>query len=419
MDRLDLGFKSMYDIAVRGKRVLLRVDINSPLDPVAKRIVNRNRLEKTVPTIQWLLQQGARVAIIAHQGDTDDYQNLIPLEEHARILSSLLGSEVVYVDDVCGPTACSMVQALKEGEAVLLGNLRYLCEEVSVFEKVVPLTPSQMLQTYLVRSLAPLFDVYINDAFSAAHRCSPSMVAFQEILPSAAGPLFFNEVQALARVMDSPRHPAVFVLGGARIGDAFGMMETVLGNGSADCILTCGVTGSVFLIASGVDLGSKTNDYIKAKSLSPYIDQARSYRERFPGKILMPIDLAYTDSNGQIEVRKECMVEELPPDTHFYDIGEKTIALYGEKIKEAGTLFVNGPAGVFEKELFEKGTRELWQAMAKANGYSVVGGGDSVNAATKYTDLNDWGYVCTAGGAMIQFLSGKALPLITAMRRLN
>ena len=171
---------------VAGKRVLLRLDINSPIDPQTKKIVNENRLKKSLPTLHYLLDGGAKVAIIAHQGDTLDYQNLIPLKEHAEKLTILSGREVKYIDDVCGPAACEAVNALREGECILLGNLRYLCEEVSGFEKEVKLQPCEMLDTWLVRTLAPLFDLYVNDAFSAAHRNCPSMTAFQQVLPTAA-----------------------------------------------------------------------------------------------------------------------------------------------------------------------------------------------------------------------------------------
>ncbi|MFW5712106.1 MAG: phosphoglycerate kinase, partial [Spirochaetota bacterium] len=254
----ELGFRPMEEFDVAGKRVLLRVDINSPIDPDTKKIVNTNRIDKSLPTISWLLDKGARLALIAHQGDTLDYQNLIPLAEHAQKLSEKLGRKVDYIDDVCGPAAQERVKKLKDGEAILLGNLRYLCEEISTFENAVKLKPEEMLDTYLVRSLAPLFDLYVNDAFAAAHRNAPSMVAFQELLPAAAGPLFFNEVSALTKVLKTPVHPSVYVLGGAKISDAFGMMEQVLASGAADKILACGVTGAVMLIASGVNLGAAT-----------------------------------------------------------------------------------------------------------------------------------------------------------------
>ncbi|MFW5796671.1 MAG: phosphoglycerate kinase, partial [Alkalispirochaeta sp.] len=185
---------SMKEVELHRKKVLLRLDINSPIDPKTKKIVSDNRIRKSLPTLEYLLEQEAAIAIIAHQGDTLDYQNLIPLAEQAQRLSELLGREVRYIDDVCGPAAVEAVKALQPGELIILGNLRYLTEEVSSFENNVPLTAPEMTGTWLVRSLAPLFDLYINDAFAAAHRNAPSMVAFQEVLPSAAGTLFFDEV---------------------------------------------------------------------------------------------------------------------------------------------------------------------------------------------------------------------------------
>jgi len=407
----ELGFKPMEEFDVAGKRVLLRVDINSPIDPDTKKIVNTNRIDKTLPTIAWLLDKGARLAVIAHQGDTLDYQNLIPLQEHAQKLTEKLGRRVDYIDDVCGPAAQERVKGLKDGEAILLGNLRYLCEEISTFEDAVKLKPEEMLDTYLVRSLAPLFDLYVNDAFAAAHRNAPSMVAFQELLPSAAGPLFFNEVTALTKVLKTPMHPSVYVLGGAKISDAFGMMEQVLSSGAADKILACGVTGTVMLIASGVKVGAATDKFLADRSLDVFIEPARKYLQEYPGRIVMPVDLAY-EEKGQ---RKELAVEDLPKEELFMDLGEKSIEIYEKEITAAGMVFVNGPAGVFEQDIFENGTRRLWEAIAAAPGYTVVGGGDSVNAAAKFTNLKDYSYVCTAGGAMVRFLSGKKLPLIAAM----
>ncbi len=408
-----LGFKPMQEFDVEGKKVLLRVDINSPIDPTTKKIVNENRLDKSIPTIEWLLDHGAKLAMIAHQGDTLDYQNLIPLIEHAQKFSEKLGRNVRYIDDVCGPVAQSAVEALDEGEAVLLGNLRYLCEEISTFEDAVKLKPEEMVNTWLVRSLAPLFDLYVNDAFAAAHRNAPSMVAFQEVLPSAAGPLFFNEVSALNQVMSNPAHPSVFVLGGAKISDAFGMMEQVLSNGTADEILTCGVIGEVFLLASGQSLGSKVDEFLQKKGLMPFIEQAKGYLEKFPGKIKMPCDLAY-EAKG---MREEISVSELPAELLYLDVGSMTIEEYRKSIETAGTVFVNGPAGVFEDELFEAGTKKIWQAIADVEGFTVVGGGDSVSAASRFTDIKKMSYVCTAGGAMVRYVSGKKLPLIAAMEK--
>ncbi len=409
-----MKIESMYDVDVRGRRVLLRLDINSPIDPKTKRIVNDNRIRKSIPTLEHLCDSGAAVAIIAHQGDTLDYQNLIPLAEHAQRLSELLATEVNYIDDVAGPAAQQAVKALTGGQFIILGNVRYLTEEVSTFENNVPMEAPQMLETYIVRGLAPLFDLYINDAFAAAHRNAPSMVAFQELLPSAAGKLFFDEMTALTQVMEKPNRPAVFLLGGAKISDAFGMMEQVLKNGSADTILTVGVTGLVFLMADGYDVGTEVHEFLRNRNLEVFVTPARRYLTEYPGKIRYPVDLAYATSDG---ARAEMSIEDLPKNVSFPDIGRKTIAEFERVIAGAGTIFVNGPAGVFEDPKWETGTRELWLAVGRSKGYSVIGGGDSVSAVSRFTNPKDMGYICTAGGAMVRFLSGKKVPLIAAMEK--
>ena len=395
------------------KTVLLRVDINSPIDIETKKIVNEYRIQKSIPTIKTLLDNGAKLAIIAHQGDTLDYQNLIPLHEHAKKLSAYLGRPVNYVDDVAGPEAQRQVKNLQPGEAVLLGNLRYLSEEVSTFENTVKLKPAEMLQTHLVRGLAPLIDYYVNDAFSTAHRNSPSMVAFQELKPTAAGKLLYDEVTNLNKVMNEPERPSVFILGGAKISDAFGMMEQVLASGAADHILTCGITGEIMLLAAGFQLGRIKEQFLKDKQLNVFVEHSKKYLQDYGEKISMPIDLAYS-IDGK---RQELLVENLPAEYMFKDVGSHTIEHYKAVIKKAHTLFVNGPPGVYEEPEFEKGTRIIWQAIASAKGFTVMGGGDTVTAATKFINLNDIDYVCTAGGAMVQYLSGKQLPLIEALEK--
>ena len=305
------------------------------------------------------------------------------------------------------------MKSLEPGRAVLLGNLRYLSEEISTFENAVKLEPEEMLDTYLVRGLAPLIDFYVNDAFAAAHRNAPSMVAFQELKPTAAGDLLFDEVSALSKVMLAPEHPSVFVLGGAKISDAFGMMSQVLESGTADKILTCGVTGEVFLMASGYRLGATKEKFLTDRSLDVFVDDAKSYLDDFADRIEYPVDLAYA-TNGQ---RREVSINDLPVDEMFMDIGSQTIANYKAAIAEAKTLFVNGPAGVYEDAAFSAGTEAICNAIADASGYSVIGGGDTVTAATKFVDLDRIDYVCTAGGAMVRFLSGKKLPLIQAMEK--
>ncbi len=410
----NMKMKSIDDCNYSGKTVLLRVDINSPIDGKTKKIVNENRIQKSIPTIKKILAQGAKLAIIAHQGDTLDYHNLMALTEHAEKLSGYLGSEIKYIDDVAGPAAQDAVKSLKEGEAVLLGNVRYYSEEISTFETAVKLKPEEMLETYLVRNLAPLVDFYVNDAFAAAHRNAPSMVAFQELKPSAAGDLMFNEVAALNNVMASPEHPCVFVLGGAKISDAFGMMKQVLESGTADKILTCGITGQIMLMAKGVELGEGSESFIRDRGLDVFVDEAKGYLADYPEKIFIPSDVAVEVDRKRVEFS----VTDLPVAQGIMDIGPATVAAYAEHIATAKTLFVNGPAGVYELDDFAFGTRENWKAIAASEAYSVIGGGDTVTAAAKFIDMdNDISYVCTAGGAMVQYLSGAKLPLIQAMEK--
>ena len=409
---------SIDDVALKGKTVLFRPDINSPIDPATKKIVNTNRLEKAAPTLTHLLEGGAKVAIIAHQGDTLDYQNLIPLSEHASILSSLTGRTVTYLDDVCGLKAIETVKTLKEGEAVLLGNLRYLSEEITAFEKEVKLAPQEMQSTWLVRSLAPLFDLYVNDAFAAAHRSSPSMVAFQEILPTAGGKQLVAEYTALSNVASHPIHPCIFVLGGGKISDAFGMMKHVLANNTADKILCGGITALVMLLAQNKELGQRTRTFLQDRDLTHFIDEARELLAMWPDRFVTPLDLAYEKDGERFESDVLEIVERDELQTKLFpDLGSKSIELYKMEIAKAGSVFVNGPAGVYEDSRWERATKEIWKAIAACNAYTVIGGGDTITAATKFTNLEDYSYVCTAGGAMVRFLSGKKLPLILAMEK--
>ena len=410
---MEIQMTPLKGMDVKGKTVICRLDINSPIDTQSKKIVSDNRIQKSKATMRYLLDGGAKVAILAHQGDTLDYQNLMSMAEHAQRLGEVVGQPIGYIDDVCGLAAQQAVKNLKEGEAILLGNVRYLGEELSTFEKDVKLTAEQMTDTWLVRSLAPVADLYVNDAFAAAHRNAPSMVAFQEILPTAAGFLLFDEYEALSKVLHGAAKPAVFVLGGAKISDAFGMMRTVLENGTADNILTTGVTGVVMLHAAGVDVGQKTIDFLQSKDLLVFAEEARGLLKNFGDRIFMPQDVAIV-KDGQ---RTEIGIADMPLDTLYPDIGAKTIAQYRDILMQAGTIFANGPAGVYEEAATEKGTKEIWQAIADSQGYSVIGGGDTVSSAGKFIDLANISYVCTAGGAMVRFMSGKKLPLVAAMEK--
>ncbi len=408
-----MNITTLDDLDVQGQVVLLRVDINSPIDRTTGKINDDNRLNMSLPTIADLADAGARVAIIAHQGDTLDYHNLVSLREHADRLSEKLGRDVAFIDDVAGPAARAAIEALSDGDILLLENIRILTEEVSTFEGAVKLTPAEMTGTYLVRHLAPLVDLYVNDAFAAAHRNAPSMVAFQELLPTAGGRLLIDEVTALSALAQNPERPCVFLLGGLKISDAFSMMEKVLADGTADTILTTGITANVMLLARGTDLGAPSEAFIEDRSLDVFIPRAAELLATYGDRIEVPTDFAY-DDDGE---RREIEVADLPVDELLIDVGSKTVAHYAEVIADAATIFVNGPAGVYESTAGEYGTRSLWEIVAAADGKSVIGGGDTVASARRFVDPDDIDFISTGGGALIRFLSGQPLPLMDAMER--
>jgi phosphoglycerate kinase len=401
---------SSADLDVAGKRVLVRVDVNSPLDPDSKRIVGEDRINKSVPTIRDLAERQARVVVLAHQGDALDYHNLIPTEEHAALLAVKLGRPVQWVDDVAGPEARRRIGALADGEVLMLDNVRIYGEELTTFVRDVALTPEEMAQTYLVRHLAPLFDLYVNDAFATAHRSAPSMVAFQRLLPSAAGLLLATELEGVSRIVEDPARPAVFLLGGLKVSDGFSMMGRVLADGLADRVLTTGVLGEIFLLAAGVELGEPTERFIADRDLTRYTENAVALLGDHRDRIALPVDVAVVEQEG----RRELEVSELPAGALVADIGEATIRAYEEEIAAAGTVFVNGPAGAYERAGAEVGTRRLWAAVAAAPGTTAIGGGDTVASAARFVDLDDIDFVSSGGGALIRFVSGQPLPLLEA-----
>jgi phosphoglycerate kinase len=403
---------SSAEIDVAGRRVLLRVDINSPIDPTTKRIVDEARIDRSLPTIRDLADRGARLVVLAHQGDALDYHNLVSTREHAAKLAAKLGRQVGWIDDVAGPEARRRIAALGDGDILLLENVRIHGEELSTFERDVTLTPEQMADTYLVRHLAPLFDLYVNDAFATAHRAAPSMIAFQRLLPSAAGLLLHEELEGLRRVLDHPARPAVFLLGGLKVSDGFSMMGATLRSGLADRVLTAGVLGEIFLQASRLHLGQPTERFIAARDLTRYVDVADGLLQEFGDRIALPTDVAVLREGA----RHELAVGALPVEELIVDIGGDTIAAYEGEIAAAGTVFVNGPAGAYEQPGADVGTRRLLEAIAAAPGMTVIGGGDTVASATRFVDLADIGLVSTAGGALVRFVSGQSLPLLDAFR---
>lgn len=406
------GINTIDDINVADKTVLLRIDINQPVDTTTGTLKDTTRIKACVPTIQELSEKGAKLVLLAHQGSDIEYANFYTTEPHAKVLSEFLGKKVQFIDDVCGPAARQAIQSLESGEILLLDNVRFVSEEQTLFELKLKLSHEEQAKTLLVRKLAPLADVYICDAFAASHRDQPSLCGFQQILPSAMGRLFEEEYCVISGVMEHPERPCVFVLGGAKINDAFQMMNTVLEGGIADKVLTGGLVGEVLALAKGLKIGIPTAEFITKKGFDELIPLGKELLNKYKDKIAVPQDYAYIQDG----VRHENDVNEIPDEACALDIGHKTAAEYAKVIMEAKTIFVNGPMGVFEEEATEYGTKTVWDALGDTAGYSVIGGGDSVTATNKYDKADKVGYICTGGGALIRFLSGEELPVVKALR---
>lgn len=406
------GIKTLDEYDVKGKTVLCRVDINQPVDKKTNTLKSINRIQGCVPTIRELSDKGAKVVLMAHQGSDIEYKNFYTTEPHSKVLAELLNREVKFIDDVCGPAAREAIKALKDGEILLLDNVRFVSEEQTLFEMKLNLSHEEQAKTLMVRTLAPLGDLYVCDAFAAAHRDQPSLCGFEQVMPSAMGRLFEAEYCAVSQVMENPERPCVFVLGGAKISDAFLMMETVLGRGIADQVLTGGLVANILLAAAGKEIGRKSMDFIVKSNYAEWIERAKPLYEQYKDKIVLPQDLSWVE-NGK---RKEARADYIPNYAGLVDIGHKAAEEYREIILNAKTVCVNGPMGIFEEELTEYGTKAVWDALADSEAYTLVGGGDSVTATEKYGLKDRMSYICTAGGALIRFLSGEELPVVKALR---
>ncbi|MHB1254509.1 MAG: phosphoglycerate kinase, partial [Candidatus Humimicrobiaceae bacterium] len=256
------GINTLDDFNFKSKSVLARLDLNSPYNKESQKLRDIERIIAAVPTINELSEKGAKLTLLTHQGGDLEYHNFISTKIHADVLSDLLGKKVDFIDDVCGPAAREAIKSLTEGQILLLDNVRYMSEEMTLFETKLKLTPQQQAETIVVQKLAPLAQIYVCDAFAAAHRDQPTLVGFEQLLPSAMGRLFEKEYEVLSKIINSPKHPAVFLLGGAKIEDAFDMMPKVLGDGIADKILTAGLLANLFMLAKKIDMGEPSKKVI-------------------------------------------------------------------------------------------------------------------------------------------------------------
>lgn len=400
-------YLTLDDVNVKDKVVLVRVDFNSPVDPKTKKVLDDTRIRAHgETTIKELAEKGAKVVVLAHQGRKGD-PDFIPLKQHAEILGKVLGKPVKYVDDVFGEKAQKAIRELKSGEILVLDNVRNFAGETKEG------TPEDHAKTEFVKALAPLADLFVNDAFAAAHRAHVSMVGFTAVLPSVAGRIMERELKSLSKVLENPEKPCVYVLGGAKADDSLEISKYVLDNKIADYVLTGGVVGQVFLAAKGIDLGKPNMDFLKEKNLMELLPGIKELMQKYTDKIRTPKDLA-AEVNGK---RKEISVNDLPVDHPTFDIGPKTIEEYSKLIRSAKSIVVSGPMGVYERKEFAFGTKKIFEEIAKSKAFSLAGGGHTIAALQEFGLSNKISYVSTAGGALIEFLMGKKLPGVVALEK--
>ena len=398
-------FHTLEDFNFKDKTVLLRVDINCPLDKATLKIINDSRIRRVIPTIRELIGKQAKLVILAHQSRKGKW-DFTSLEQHSERLAKHLNYPVKYVDDVMGEEAKKAIRELKSGEVLLLGNVR------SIDSETAKLDMFGHAEAELVEALAPLIDYYVCDAFGAAHRSQCSLVGFSLKVPSASGRLMAKELYALSAVFDEPRRPSVFILGRAKFGDASGMIDHVLGSGMADSVILVGLAGNAFLLARGVDIGEASKAVLQEELTPENLQAAKDIMAKYGQRVLLPVDVAVERDGKRVSVN----IGDLPSAEPALDIGDASIEKFCKVIMASRTSFMSGPAGMYEKEGFGKGTYELMGAMIESRGQSVIGGGHTVGAADKFDFSDRFSYVSTGGGALETFLLGEPLPVVEALR---
>lgn len=398
-------FHTLEDFNFKDKTVLLRVDINCPLDKATLQIINDSRIRRVIPTVRELIGKQAKLVILAHQSRKGKW-DFTSLEQHSQRLSKHLNHPVKYVDDVMGDEAKKAIRELRPGEVLLLGNVRSLDSETAKLDMF------GHSNAELVEALAPLIDYYVCDAFGAAHRSQCSLVGFALKVPSASGRLMAKELFALSAVFDEPRRPSVFILGGAKFGDASGMIDHVLGSGMADSVILVGLAGNAFLLARGVDIGEASKAVLQEELTPENLQAAKDILSKYGQRVLLPVDVAVERDGKRVSVN----IGDLPSAEPALDIGDASIEKFSKVIMASRTSFMSGPAGMYEKEGFGKGTYELMSAMIESRGQSVIGGGHTVGAADKFDFSDRFSYVSTGGGALETFLLGEPLPVVEALR---
>jgi len=388
--------KTLRDVDVKGKRVLVRVDFNVPQDDKLK-ITDDSRIVGALPTIEYLMRHGAKVVLCSHLGrPKGEFKSKYSLAPAAKRLSELLGKPVTMCKDVIGPDADAVVAGLEAGEVCLLENLRFHNEE----EKNDP---------EFAKKLASYGEIYVNDAFGTAHRAHASTEGVTHYLPAVSGFLIEKELKFLGKALEDPERPFVAILGGAKISDKIGVINNLLEK--VDVLIIGGGMAYTFQKAMGGEVGKSLLEADK-------VDYAREMMEKAKKKgvkLLLPIDTLAADSFANEAKTLVVKTGEIPADYQGLDIGPETIKVFTEAIRSARTVVWNGPMGVFEFPNFAKGTRAVAQAMAKSKGTTIVGGGDSAAAVVQMGFGDKISHISTGGGASLEFLEGLVLPGVAAL----
>jgi phosphoglycerate kinase len=387
--------KTLKDLDLSGKKVLVRVDFNVPLQE--GQITDDTRIRAALPTIEYLQAQQARIILVSHlgrpKGQVNAKYSLAPVADR---LGDLLGQKVIFSQEITGPQAREAVEALEPGQVMLLENIRFLPGE----EKNDP---------ELAEELASLADLFVNDAFGTAHRAHASTAGVADYLPAAAGLLLEKEIEVMGGALADPRRPFIAILGGAKVSDKIGVIKNLLTK--VDHLIIGGGMANTFLKAKGYAVGKSLLEEDKVELAQSLLSEA----EEKGVSLHLPEDVVIAPSLDAPDRSREVTVDQVPADQMILDIGPATSRRYGEIIKTARTVVWNGPMGVFEVDAFAKGTEAVAQAMAQVAGVTIIGGGDSVAAVEKVGVADKMSHISTGGGASLEFLEGKVLPGVAAL----
>ena len=397
---------TLDEVDLDGRTVLVRVDINSPLDPETNVFLDDTRIRRIVPTLNKLSK--SKVILLAHQSrpGKKDFTSTLG---HSRELGRLLGRTVKWVDDIYGKKALTAIESMEDGELLMLNNVRMDDEEVNTKGDF-----DIMAETQMVQNLSMVADAFVNDAFACAHRSSPSIVGFTNTLPCIAGELMNFELSKLSQALDNPVRPCIAVLGGIKVDDSVIVAENMLRGNTCDHVWVTGGVANLFLYISGIDIGDVNVNFLKGelgKSWEDTIAKAGKLLVDFPECIIMPSDVAlHLEGN-----RVDHSIENLPIEAPIFDMGITSVRSLSRAIKSAGTIILNGPAGVFEQTDFALGTVEMLNACAESEGYAVMGGGHTATLVSQRGLADKVGHVSTGGGACLDLLAGRVLPGVASL----